>query len=101
MHVPFTRDLPSIPLLTAGLHGTSSRFCLIRPITLYQGKNYHGGENGYAKTGIVDFPRGNTVFVFVVSLRPRLTSMAMLVRLVNLTKLFLDRLRLSCTYFRQ
>ena len=33
-------------------------YALIRPITVYQGKNYHGGENGYAKTGIVDFPRG-------------------------------------------
>ena len=101
MHVPFTRDLPSIPLLTAGLHGTSSRFCLIRAITVYQGKIYHGGENGYAKTGIVDFPRGNTLFVCVVILRPRLTSMVMSGRLVNLTKLFLDRLRPSCTYFRQ
>ena len=56
MHVPFTRDLPSIPLLTAGLHGTSSRFRLIRTITVYQGTIYHGEENGYAKTGIVDFP---------------------------------------------
>ena len=97
MHVPFTRDLPSIPLLTAGLHGTSSMFCLIRLITVYQGKIYHGGEQGYAKTGIADFPRGNTVFVCVVILRPRLTSMAMSGRLVNITKLFLDRLRPSCT----
>ena len=94
MHVPFTRDLPSI-------HGTSSRFCLIRPITMFQGKIYHRGGNGYAKKHIVDFPRGNTVFVCVVILRPRLTSMVMSVRLVNLTKLFLDRLRPSCTYFRQ
>ena len=90
MHVPFTRDLPSIPLLTAGLHGTNSRFCLIRPITVYQGKIYHGGENGYAKTGIVDFPRGYTVFVYVVILRPRLTSQVMSARLVNLTKQVLD-----------
>ena len=44
------------------------------------------------KTGIVDFPRGNSVFVCVVILRSRLTSMAMSGRLVNLTKLFLDRL---------
>ena len=87
-------------LLTAGLHGTSSRFCLIRPITVYQGKNYHGGENDYAKTGTVDFPQGNSVFVCVVVLRPRLTSMVMSGRLVNLTKLFLDRLRPSCKYFR-
>ena len=102
MHVLFSRDLPSIPLLTAGLHGTSSRFCLIRPITVYQGKSYHEGENGHTKTGIiVDFPRGNTVFVCVVILRPRLTSMVMSGRLVNLAKLFLDRPRPSCTYFRQ
>ena len=33
------------------------------------GKNYHGGEKGYAKTGIVDFPRVNSVFVYVVILR--------------------------------
>ena len=89
MHVPFTRDLPSIPLLTAGLHDT--RFSPIRPIIVYQGKIYDGGENGYAKTGILDFPRGNTVFVCVVILRPRLISMVMSGRLVNLTKLFLDR----------
>ena len=101
MQVSFTRDLPSIPSLTAGLHGTRSRFCLIRPITVYQGKIYHGGENGYAKTGIVDFPQGNSVFVCVVILRPRLISMVMSGRLVNLAKLFLDRLSLSCTYFRQ
>ena len=37
--------------------------------TVYQRKIYPGGENGYAKTGIVDFPRGNSVFVFVVILR--------------------------------
>ena len=43
---------------------------------MYQGKNYHGGENCYAKTGIVDFPQGNSVFVCVV-LRPRLKSMVM------------------------
>ena len=42
-----------------------------------------GGENGYAKTGIVDFPRGNSVFVCVGVLRPRLTSMVMPGRLVN------------------
>ena len=64
-------------------------------------KIYHGGENGYAKTGIVDFPQENSVFVCVVVLRPRLTSMVMSGRLVNLTKLFLDRLRPSYTYFRQ
>ena len=29
------------------------------------------GKNGYAKTGIVDFPSGNNVFVCVVVLRPR------------------------------
>ena len=68
---------------------------------MYQGKIYHGGENGYAKTGIVDFPHGDSVLVCVVILRPRLTSMVMAGRLVNLTKLFLDRLRPSCTYFRQ
>ena len=92
---------PDIPLQTAGLHGTSSRFCLIRPITVYQGNIYFRGENGYAKTGIVDFHRGNNVFVCVAILRPRLTSMVMSGRLVNLTKLFLDRLRPSYTYFRQ
>ena len=54
------------------------------------GKIYHGGENGYAKTGIVDFPRGNSVFICVVILRSLLTSMAMSRRLVNLTKVFLD-----------
>ena len=45
------------------------------PITVYQGNIYHGGENGYAKTGIVDSPQGNSVFVCVVVLRPRLTPM--------------------------
>ena len=65
------------------------------------GKIYHGGENGYAKKGIVDFPQENSVFVCVVVLCPRFTSMVMSGRLVNLTKLFLDRLRPSCTYFRQ
>ena len=62
---------------------------------------YHGRENVYAKTCIVDSPQGNSVFVCVVVLRPQLTSMVMSGRLVNLTKLFLDRLRPSCTYFRQ
>ena len=57
---------------------------------MYQGKIYHGGENGYAKTGIVDFPQGNSVFVcVVVVLRPRLTSMVMSGRLVYRSKLFL------------
>ena len=37
------------------------------------------------------------MFVCVVILRPRLTSMVMSGWLVNLTKLFLDRLRPSCT----
>ena len=46
-----------------------------RPITVYQGKIYDRGEKGYAMTGIVDFPQGNSVFVCVVVLRPRLTSM--------------------------
>ena len=46
---------------------------------------------------IVDFPQRNSVFVCVVVLRPRLTSMVMLGRLVNLTKLFLDKFRPSCT----
>ena len=33
------------------------------------GKNLPWRGNGYAKTGIVDFPRGNSVFVCVVILR--------------------------------
>ena len=77
----FGRWRPDIPLLTAGLHGTSSRFCLIRPITVYQGKIYDRGEKGCAMTGIVDFPQGNSVFVCVVVLRPRVTSMVMSGRL--------------------
>ena len=44
---------------------------------MYQGKIYHGGENGYTKTGKVDFSRGNSVFVCVVISRPRLISIVM------------------------
>ena len=68
-------------------------------MAVYQGKIYRGGENGYAKTGIVDFPRGNNVFLCVSVLRPRLTFMVISGRLVNLTKLFLDRLRPSSHAF--
>ena len=96
MHVPFTTDLPSIPLLTAGLLKGFARSEL-SPCTR---EKFTMGD-GYAKTGIVEFPLENTVFVCVVVLRPRLTSMVISGRLVNLTKLFLDRLRPSCTYFRQ
>ena len=60
------------------------------------GKNLLWRGNGYAKTSIVVVC--SCVLLFYVN---GLTSMAMSGRLVNLTKLFLDRLRPSCTYFRQ
>ena len=54
-------------------------------IAVYEGKFYLGGENGYAKIGIIDFPRENSVFVCVGVFRPRLTSMVISGRIVNLT----------------
>ena len=48
---------------------------------------------------VVDFPRGNSVFVCVGVLRARLTSMVMSGRLVNQTKLFLEGLDLRAHTF--